>query len=148
MLNQIKALLLQDQEKCLSLLSSLGFIVNTEKSTLRSTQKITYIGGLFLLNLGLVFPTPERVSKLLSAVNNILTNQVTAQDFLQLLGLMSSCLELIPNARLYMRPIQLHLLCFWKPSSMNLTVKIPITQHLKSHLNWWSDLANILKGRS
>lgn len=85
-LNQIKALLLQDREKCLSLLSSLGFIVNTEKSTLRPTQKITYIGGLFRLDLGLVFPTPERVSKLLSAVNNILTNQVTAQDFLHLLG--------------------------------------------------------------
>ena len=95
-----------------------------------------------------MFPTPERLSKLLSAVNNILTNQVTAQDFLHLLGLMASCLELIPNARLYMRPIQLHLLCFWKPSSMNLTVKIPVTQHLKSHLRWWSDLANILKGRS
>ena len=80
-LNQIKALLLQDREKCLSLLSSLGFIVNTVKSTLRPTQKITYIGGLFRLDLGLVFPTPERESKLLSAVNNILTNQVKPKIF-------------------------------------------------------------------
>ena len=61
---------------------------------------------------------------------------------------MASCLELIPNGRLFMRPIQLHLLAFWRPASMDLEVVVPITQHLKSHLRWWSDPANTMKGRS
>ncbi|CAC5371868.1 unnamed protein product [Mytilus coruscus] len=55
---------------------------------------------------------------------------------------MASCIELIPNARLYMRPIQLHLLSFWRPACH------PVTQHLKSHLIWWLNSANTLKGRS
>ena len=148
-LNQIRKYLLQDRAKCLNLLTSLGFIVNIEKSSLEPSQTITYIGGLFHLDQGLVFPTPERVQKLLSAVGNLSkTNKATAKDFLHLLGLIASCLELIPNARLYMRPVQLHLLSFWKPSSMRLETEIPVTQHLRSHLKWWLDIANITKGRS
>ena len=96
-----------------------------------------------------MFPTPERVQKLLSAVGNLSKrNKATAKDFLHLLGLIASCLELIPNARLYMKPVQLHLLSFWKPSSMRLETEIPVTQHLRSHLKWWLDIANITKGRS
>ena len=148
-LNQIRIYLLQDRAKCLNLLTSLGFIVNIEKSSLEPSQTITYIGGLFHLDKGLVFPTPERVQKLLSAVGNLSKrNKATAKDFLHLLGLIASCLELIPNARLYMRPVQLHLLSFWKPSSMRLETEIPVTQHLRSHLKWLLDIANITKGRS
>ena len=60
---------------------------------------------------------------------------------------MASCVELIPNARLYMRPIQLHLLAFWRPSSLDLEVSIPVTQHLKCHLQWWLNPLNTMKGR-
>ncbi|CAC5406579.1 unnamed protein product [Mytilus coruscus] len=74
--------------------------------------------------------------------------QVTALDFLHLLGIMASCIELIPNARLYMRPIQLHLLSFWRPACQEFKTLVPVTQHLKSHLIWWLNSANTLKGRS
>ena len=146
--NQVKHLLCQDRERCLHLLASLGFIVNKEKSELVPKQEITYIGGLFLFNLGVVTPTPDRVKKLVSAVNKICNGHNQAKDFLHILGIMASCLELIPNARLYMRPIQLHLLAFWKPSSLDLEVSIPVTQHLKCHLQWWLNPVNTMKGRS
>jgi hypothetical protein len=61
---------------------------------------------------------------------------------------MASCIELVPNARLFMRPVQLHLLHYWRPSSRNLSFKIPVTNHLKGHLQWWLVPANIFKGRS
>ena len=147
-LNQLKRLLLQDREKCLNLLVALGFIINKEKSELIPKQEIVYIGGAFHLKLGIVTPTPERLRKLDLAIQRLLSGQNQARDFLHLLGLMASCLELIPNGRLFMRPIQLHLLAFWRPASMDLEVVVPITQHLKSHLRWWSDLANTMKGRS
>ena len=64
-----------------------------------------------------MFPTPERIEKLISALSQMQTRpKATAKEFLHLLSLIASCLELILNARLYMRPIQLHLLSFWKPS--------------------------------
>ena len=150
LLNQSKTQLISDRETVLNLLTKIGFIINLKKSSLTPTQKITYIGAMFHLDLGLVLPTPERVTKLVSAALNMTNLQVYAEarDFLHLLGLMSSCIEIIPNARLHMRPIQIHLLKFWRPVSQNLEFKVPITAHLKFHLKWWQDLANITKGKS
>ncbi|VDI60040.1 Hypothetical predicted protein [Mytilus galloprovincialis] len=149
LLNQEKSQIILDRELVLNLLVELGFIINFKKSTLDPSQQITYLGAMFLLDLGIVLPTVERTSKLItSAQAMILQNQVIARDFLHLLGIMSSCLEIIPNARLHMRPVQIHLLKFWKPVSQNLEFKVPITAHLRSHLKWWLDQTNIKKGRS
>ena len=146
--NQIRLHLLIDRKKTLNLLSDLGFLINVEKSSPIPSQNITYIGGFFQLKKGLVTPVLDRIQKLKLAVLKILTGQTVLRDFLHLLGILASCIELIPNTRLHMRPIQIHLLHFWRPISMDLTVKIPVTQHLKSHLNWWLDSAHISKGRS
>lgn len=147
-LNQIHQHLLKDQYVCLNLLIKLGFLVNLEKSNLIPQQIITYIGAVFNLKLGLILPTEERFLKIQNAILDLVNGKNKAQNFLHLLGLMASCLELIPNARLFMRPIQLHLLSFWKPSSHSLDMIIPFTQHLQSHLRWWLNPANIFKGRS
>ena len=106
-----------------------------------------YLGTLFLLKEGLVKPTEERAIKLYQVVNAIIKGQSQAKDFLHLLGVIASCIEIIPNARLYMRPIQLHLLSFWKPASLDLVKTIPITQHLIDYLQWWLNPENVLKGK-
>ena len=72
---------------------------------------------------------------------------MSARQYLQTLGLMASCIEIIPNARLQMRPIQLHLLYWWKPVSRDLERIIPESHHLREHLSWWLQEANIVKGR-
>lgn len=71
-----------------------------------------------------------------------------SRDCLHLLVIMASYIELIPNARLFMRPIQLHLLFHWKPSSQILEAKVPFSKLLKSHLKWWLNQENLNKGRS
>lgn len=147
-LNQKNQMLVQDRETCLDLLLSLGFIINKSKSVLIPTQCIVHIGGMFQMRQAIVTPTPERISKIELAIQKLTQGQILARDYLHLLGLMASCIDLIPNARLYMRPIQLHLLSFWKPSKQSLDIKIPCTQHLVSHLQWWLQTANTLKGRS
>lgn len=148
LLNAIRNQLLENRELVLNLLAQLGFIVNRKKSQLVPTQQIVYIGGLFQLDKGLVLPTPERIKKLKSAVLKILNMQVTAKDYLHMLGLMASCIEMIPYARLHMRPIQIHLLFWWRPASKNMETIIPSSSHLRQHLNWWLHPANMLKGRS
>ena len=42
----------------------------------------------------------------------------------------------------------MHLLVFWKPSSLDLEVSIPVTQHLKCNLQWWLNPVNTIKGKS
>ena len=147
-LNQIRKLLSQNRFIVLSLLFRLGFIINKEKSNLLPSQDLTYIGGHFLLAKGLVFPTLERVQGLRVSVQHLLQGYNTARDYLVLLGKIASCLEMIPNARLFMRPIQLHLLQNWSPIRMSMDYKIPVPPWLKPHLRWWLQEANILKGQS
>ena len=142
--NQNKQMLIEDREKTLNLLINLSFIVNLEKSNLIPTQTITYIGAMFCLKEGIVRPTSERITTLLLGIENILKkeSQATARDFLHLLVIIASCIELIPNAKL------LHLLFHWKPSRQILDTKVPFSKHLKSHLKWWLNQENLNKGRS
>lgn len=146
--NAITQILLLDRGRLLNLLHKLGFIINWKKSALIPSQTVTYIGALFNFQTGIVLPTPERVQKLCSTVHKLMNSRSSARDYLHTLGLMASCIELVPNARLYMRPIQLHLLHFWKPITGDLEMIVPVTQHLKQHLHWWLNQANITKGRS
>ena len=143
-LNQIKSLLLNPLDQTLNSLMYLGFIINLEKSSLIPQQVFCLSGTYFSLKQAVAKPTLERLEKLQLTIMNLLNGQTKARDFLVLLGIMASCIELIPNFRLYMRPIQLHLLCFWNPSKHQLNVAIPLTAHAKSQQN----TANILKGRS
>lgn len=146
--DQQKSVLVKNRDTTITLLTSLGFIINTEKSDLMPTQTITYIGGLFRLDLGLVYPTPERIKNLKITIIQLMKGQISARHYLKVLGLIASCLELIPNSRLFMRPIQMHLLQVWRPSKMSLEYQIPCTQELKAHLAWWLCQANTMKGRS
>ncbi len=122
-------------------------MINMEKSNLVPSQTITYIGALFKLHMGIVLPTQARVNKLEGAVLSLTNGQSSARDYLHLLGLMASCIEIIPNARLHMRPVQLHLLHFWQPITKKMDMLIPFTHHLKGHLKWWLNQANTTQGR-
>ena len=82
-----------------------------------------------------------------NAIQILITRENSVFQF-HVLGLMISCIEIVPFARLHMRPIQLHLLSFWKPVSRDMLIRIPITKHLIGHLKWWLLRANTLKGRS
>ncbi|XP_045202243.2 uncharacterized protein LOC123555716 [Mercenaria mercenaria] len=147
-LNQLKQLLLREREITLNLLLNLGFIINKNKSSLVPVQVMTYLGSVFHLDKGLVCPTEERYIALVGAIQKLIQGHAVARQYLVILGMIASCLELVPNARLYMRPIQLHLLTNWNPARLPLDYHIPCTPLLISHLKWWLSKANFLKGRS
>lgn len=146
-LNRLQQGLLQNRVMLLNLLFRLGFMINKQKSNLVPRQLISYIGGQFNLKQGLVFPTEERLLNLKIAVLNIVKGQNTARHFLIVLGMIASCLELIPHGRLFMRPLQLHLLQNWSPARMSLNCQVPVTPQLISDLQWWLQDHNIAKGR-
>ena len=134
--NAIKSRLLIDRDLKLNLLTWLVFSVNKEKSQLVLLQQIVNMDGMFQLNKELLLPTPDRVKKKKSAVLKINNSQVTTRDYLQLLGLMTSCIEMKPYAPLHMRPIQLHLLFWLRPAYRNMAMIILCSSHLKQHLSW------------
>ena len=145
-INQLRNLLLLDKEKALNLLVRLGLMIKLEKSALVPSQRVIYIGSVFLMDKGIVCPTSESIQKIEQAIFLVIREPIV-HNFLHLLGLMASCIELIPNARLFMRPIQLHLLHFWRPVTGELQAKVPITQHLLDYLKWWKNKENLLQGK-
>ena len=142
-----KEVLLRHRDRMLELTRGLGFIVNLEKSHLEPSQDITFLGVRCALRQGLCFPTLERLEKLEAAVQVLVSlEKSTARDFLVILGMMSSLIQIVPWARLHMRPIQLSLLGQWKPSSKQLEAMVSVRESVREHLLWWLDRSNTLAG--
>ena len=146
LVNQVKQMLILNKRKALNLLADLGFLINLEKSSLIPSQHITYIGAVFHLDRGIVCPTLERIAKIEQAIH-LLKKDPTALNFLHLLGLMASCIDIVQNARLYMRPLQLHLLHFWRPATRDLQAKIRVNKFLLDHFKWWLNKQNLIQGK-
>ena len=66
---------------------------------------------------------------------------------MSLIGVPASLEKTIPMGRLRMRPFQWYLKTNWQyPQSLDL--KIPVSNFLKSHLQWWKDPKNLKNGLS
>ena len=145
--NQDKHLLRQQISQVLEVIQGLGLLVNWTKSQLEPTQTIQYLGSVFSLKDGVVYPTMDRYCKLQEALQNLSNqDQVTAQTFLQLLGLMASFIDLTPFSRLHMRPIQFYVLSWWKPHKDSMYQTIPVKETLFQHLQWWTRYNNLFAG--
>ncbi|KAK3101176.1 hypothetical protein FSP39_001539 [Pinctada imbricata] len=139
--------LIHNLTQTLTLLIDLGLVVNMSKSSLIPTQQITYLGACFSLIHGTVTPTSERFLNLSSTLSFMIQEHyVPARLFLRALGLMAACIDLVPWARLHMRPIQLYLLGQWRPHIDNIDKMIQIKTVVTPHLQWWMNQENIFQG--
>ena len=147
LINSDKAILLKQLENVLDLVQGLGLLVNLKKSMLTPTQNLEYSGAKFNLIDGVVTPSETRFQNMLEIIQNLLLiHQTQAVVILRLLGLMASCIYLVPMGRLHMRPIQLYLLAWWKPNVLPLNHMIPVKSSLTQHLLWWTVRENVFKG--
>lgn len=124
----------------------LGWLINHAKSDLAPSQQITYLGALINLREGWARPTQTRVEALWAGLTLLRSGPQSARAWLVLLGVMASLVDLVPDCRLFMRPLQLHLLAFFRPSSRDLSVLIPSAPHLESVFRWWRNGSNVLAG--
>ena len=147
--NKDRRNLMQDVEYTLTTLKKLGFLVNHKKSMLSPSQIVEYLGAAFHFNQGFATITEDRWTKIQEHVTVFLkSSTVSAHQFLVLLGIMASCIDLAPLARLHMRPIQLYLLSKWRPGSHDLEKMIQVEKILKDHLIWWTKRKNLFRGQS
>lgn len=142
-----KTTLISQKNYVLQLVQELGLLVNWEKSSLVPSQHIEYLGAHFNLVEGNATPTETRFQSILDIVQSLFASQhIQAIVILKLLGLMASCIYLVPWGRLHMRPIQLYLLALWRPKIHPLTHMIVIRPILLQHLQWWMNRENFFKG--
>ena len=80
-----------------------------------------------------------------SVLDMEIASQTTPRLLMSLIGVLASLEKTIPMGRLHMRPFQWYLKTHWQyPQSLDL--KIPVSNLLKSHLQWWKDKKNLKIG--
>ena len=136
----------QDTQRLLNLVQSLGWLVNFDKSELTPSQRLDFLGYHFDLEKGLVFPTSKSLEKLALIVASLKRNlYISARSLMSLIGLLVSLEKTVPLGRLHIRPFQWHLKNHWKwPQSLDKI--IPVTTGLLKHLKWWESPQNLMRG--
>jgi hypothetical protein len=100
----------------IGLLLKLGFLISWKKSELVPSQDFIFLGEHYRTDLGLVFPTEEKILTLQFLVNKVFQiSLVPARQFLQLIGFLISLMDVIPLGRLHIRPMQWYPKEFWHP---------------------------------
>jgi len=128
-------------------LQSIGWVINEEKSLLHPTQSLVFLGARIDFVQGLVCPSEERIISMLETVTALLSSPMSsALEWLRALGKMASMVDLVPLCRLRMRPLQFHLLSFFRPVTRDLSCPVPLTLAVRPHLQWWRTRMNLSEG--
>ena len=120
-------------ETVLQLCRSLGIAVNWEKSQLIPTQCMVYLGVLLDSISFRASPALKRVEKLLS-IGDVFLSCVRqpVSSWLELLGVLSSMIQLVPGGRLRMRSLQFTLRRSW--DQVDQTVLVSWTPDIRRDL--------------
>ena len=144
----------QSKEQCLmwthftlALLLFLGLGVSLEKSDLIPSQTFKYIGILFLTALGLMVPPEDRLLKVQSLGEHLLTGHHPASQWLSLLGLLGSAEKQVPFGRLHIRPIHFCVRRQFRIGVHPLHKLVEADQEARQAILWWLDRENTLKGQ-
>ena len=145
--NQSRRALLEHRQFLLSLINSLGLIINYEKSDLVPAQVFTFIGMEFLTQTNIVRVPQDRVLKILETVRQFSQKySVSARDFLSLLGQLGAAADFVMLGRLHLWPLQMSLLSQWRPHKLPLNHRIGVTTEILHHLKWWQREDLFLQG--
>ena len=108
------------------LTQSLGWIINQEKSELKSAQVFSFVGYEYHLDSALAKPTQERWLKLQDLILRLKSKHVlTARCLIigllgSLIGLLALTEKMVPEEHLHVRPFPFHLKEHWRyPQSMD-----------------------------
>ena len=126
----------------------LGFIINLKKSVLTSQRMPVYLGASLDIPRFITRPVERRVGALQSLIQE-LTASLAAPALLwqRLLGHLASFVDLVPNCRLLMLPLQLHFLRFFSPLLDSQSKLIPLTQEIKVQCAAWASPVRLLEGK-
>ena len=145
--NQNRRKLLEHRQFIMSLINSLGLIINYEKSDLVPAQVFTFIGMEFLTHINIVRVPQARQMKILESVRIFLQKtSVSAREFLSLLGQLNAAANFVMLGRLHLRPLQMSLHNQWQPQKFPLCHQIGITTKILQHLKWWLQEDRCLHG--
>jgi len=140
--------LIRQTATVLTLCQELGLMVNWDKSDLTPKQDYVFLGYRFENLSHRVFPSEDRIVKILSLVNTFRTSQVLpVRIWSSLIGLLGSVDKIIPGGRLKIRTLQTHRRSQWKQiDDPDFHRWLEIAPTLKTDLAWWTITGNWVRG--
>ena len=96
-----RSFLVAKSQEAINFMLDIGLVINWEKSEIVPSQDRVHVGARFRTSEGMVMLPKERVLKVINLVETIQRAcQVSARDFLRMLGLLNSCIYQVDWARL------------------------------------------------
>ena len=125
----------------------LGIVVNLDKSSLTPSQVIVYLGIKIESQTFWASPTPSRIEKFFSIVEEFLSSKVQSAKFWRvLLWHLASLMHLVPGGQLRMRALQLALKRGW--NFVDDSVLVPWDAPSRDDLLWWCAEGRLEEGMS
>lgn len=125
-----------------NLLKDLGFIIQEEKSQLRPSQQLTYLGFVLDSVTMTVKLTPARVEKVMQACKQLISkSQLTIQKLAEVIGLMVSSFPGVEYGQLYYRNLDCDKTEALRGNKGNFLAVISLSENSKTELQWW--IANL-----
>ena len=134
---------LVNTQAVVDLIQSLGWIRKNQNWI--PLRCFSFVGYEYHLDSALVKPTQERWPKPGFYATPQVKHVLTARYLMSLIGLLASTEKMVPERRLHMRPFQFHLKEHWK-FPQPLDSLLPWTEAISTHLDWWQNPANVMKG--
>ena len=121
-----------------TLLESLGFTINQEKSCLIPTQIITFLGFVIDSTVETLSLPQEKVVKVKSlCMKATLTPTMPARQIASLLGTLEACRPAIWQAPLHFRHLQIRMIHALHANNQNFDVNLTLDHNPLEELCWW-----------
>ena len=126
----------------------LGFLVNWKKSSLVPQRLPAYLGAQLDIPNLLARPLEHRVLALQSVIQDLTSGWLASALLWQkFLGHLASFVDLVPNCRMLMRPLQLHFLRYFTPLTDPQDKLVPLSPEVKVLCRAWASPSRLLEGK-
>jgi len=144
-----KQKLMEHVQSTLFLLENLGFIVNSKKSILSSTQEIEFLGMIVnSLSMDLKLPG-DKIRKIRQEAHRLLhLKQPSAQLLSQLLGKLNATSPALQMAPLFCRSLQICLKQALSDNQQDYRAVVQLSSQALEDLQWWELHLSSWNGRS
>lgn len=130
--------------KTLNLLTSLGFIINFNKSSLQPKQKCKFLGFCFdTVNLTISLPDEKRnkIAQIVRKFSCLPT--CTIREFSQIIGVLVAACPAVKYGYLYTKTLERQKYLMLKKNNNNYNARVKLPECILEDLKWWN--LNIFK---
>lgn len=137
----------QDLDTVARIFSSLGWLINLQKSDLEPGQAKIFLGILLDSNLQTSFLPAEKQMNIQSQISSLIASKTCSiRKVMSILGLLTSSIPAVKWSQAHSRSLQSFLLSSWDGQQSSLDRKVKIPSWIKRSLLWWKEVENLQSG--